>query len=102
MHLTVMTSWVAYYLDPQQRIAFEQILATAGRPISWISAEHKSIVRDLTGVKPPKSDSIDIAQIGIVSYPADGKRPERDFIAWSHNHGLWLDWQNASLSDQPT
>ncbi len=94
-HPVVMTSLVAYYLDPEQREALETTLSQCERPVTWVSAEHRSVFPNLRGVRPPRSESIDIAQVGMLSFPGHGAPPNREFIGWSHNHGAWLDWPLA-------
>lgn len=90
--LVVMTSWAAYYLSPEQRRDFESVMASSTRAISWISAEHPSVVSDLHNTQAPKSESPDIARIGVVHYPGRGSISDRQFVGWSHNHGAWIDW----------
>ena len=92
-HLTLMSSWVVFYFSPEDRLAYEQVLADAGRPLSWVSAEHPSVVRSLVGKTEPMTGEGDFSALALLDYAGDGTHPDREFLAWCHNHGAWIDWQ---------
>lgn len=94
-----MTSWAAYYLSLEHRRDFESVMASSTRAISWISAEHPSVVSDLHNTQAPKSESPDIARVGVVLYPGRGSISDRQFVGWSHNHGAWIDWHLDRLAN---
>ncbi len=90
--LVVMTSWVFVYLSGRQRAEFERILASANRPVAWVSAEFPDVVRNVEPIRPPRSAEEDISKVAVVWFPGTGEPERREFIGWSHNHGAWLDW----------
>ncbi len=92
-HLAIMTSWVVFYFDTEGRSGFEEVLCQAGRPVSWISAEHPSVVRRLVGKTEPQTDEGDFSALALLDYAGDASHPTREFLAWCHNHGAWIDWQ---------
>lgn len=92
LHLVVVTTWVVSYLDPDQRVAFDRSLARAGRPISWISLDHPSAVAGIERPDDTPDDRITPSVLGLVSYGGDGSE-RREFLAWAHHHGTWLDWR---------
>ena len=91
--LVVVTSWTAVYLSGRQRGAFERTLATARRPIAWVSAEFPDVVRGVEATHRPKTGESDISKVAVVWFPGDGEPEQREFFGWSHNHGAWLDWK---------
>lgn len=92
LHLVVLTSWVAFYLSREQRVAFEEVLAHVGRPVTWISLEHPGVVRDLDLSQPPPDQLIAASVVAAVSFD-DGAAVAREVWAWAHPHGRWLDWR---------
>lgn len=88
LHAVVLTSWVVFYFDLRQRAAFEAALADLGRPVSWVSLEHPSVVE----LPTPTADhvGVDPSAIGLVRF--DGDSVERSFLGWAHAHGRWLEW----------
>ena len=95
LHLVVLTSWVAFYLSREQRLAFEEALAGAARPITWISLEHPGVVRDLDLSQPPIDQDIAASVIAAVSFDG-GAAVSREVLGWAHPHGRWLDWRAGS------
>ena len=91
IHLVVLTTWVAFYLDGRERLAFTEALAGAGRPVTWLSLEHPGVV-DLPAPPTPREAQIVPSVLGAVSFPGDGRPPNREVLGWAHPHGRWLDW----------
>lgn len=92
LHLAVVTTWVLSYFDDDQRSAFDRALAGAGRPISWISLDHPSVVAGIPRPDDTPDDRITPSVLGLVSYAGDGAST-REFLGWGHHHGAWLDWR---------
>lgn len=92
LHLVVVTTWVVSYFDTDQRIAFDEALAGAGRPLSWISLDHPAVVAGIDRPDETPDDRITPSVLGLVSYDGAGTS-RREFLGWGHHHGTWLDWR---------
>lgn len=88
LHVVVLTSWVVFYLDLEQRARFEAVLGSLDRPVHWVSLEHPGVV-DIP-VPAAHHDGVVPSAIGLVSF--DSGRIHRSFLGWAHPHGRWLDW----------
>lgn len=92
LHLAVVTTWVVSNFDTDQRTAFDWALADAGRPISWISLDHPSVIAGIPRPDDTPDDRITPSVLGLVTYTGDGAST-REFLGWGHHHGSWLDWR---------
>jgi hypothetical protein len=92
LHLTVITTWVVSYFDADQRVAFDRALADAGRPISWISLDHPSVIAGIPRPDDTPDDRITPSVLGLVTCDGAGD-DRREFLGWAHHHGTWLDWR---------
>jgi len=95
LHLTIVATWVAFYFSPEQRAAFEAILATARRPVSWVSLELPGVVPGIDRPDGSPSTVITPSVLAEVSWEATRSSPGeglRRFLGWGHHHGTWLDW----------
>lgn len=92
LHATVLTSWVTFYLSKDQRRGFEEVLAAAARPVTWVSLEHPRVVGDIPSPEPTHGQAIAPSVIASVDHDGDGGVVRR-FLGWAHPHGRWLDWR---------
>ena len=92
----VMTTWVVAYFSPEQRAGFRDALAvaSASRPVAWISAETHGVV-DLIPSEGIPSDpgGMEWSVLGLVVF-RDGE-PEPELLGCVHPHGSHLDWRLA-------
>ncbi len=91
-HLMITTTWVWYYLDDVTRAAAFDAMASAGRPITWISLEAPGVAG--MPVSPSQRDALRADASALIRADFDGVRPvpEMALLGWAHGHGTWVDW----------
>lgn len=91
--VVVTTTWTLAYLPPDQRSAFDAVLAAASkdRPIAWISAEANGIVPGVADQPAPPVSGPDGSVLTAITY-GDGQRHQARVLAHVHPHGRWLWW----------
>jgi hypothetical protein len=95
--LVVVTSWMNYYLDEQQRADFEVALASAGREVTWVSLEYPLVVPGIAAPRPPTDGGVTPSVLAEVRFNGASPRSvSRSFLGWGHQHGEWLHWDPQS------
>ena len=86
----VTTTWVIAYLARERRRAFEEVLASVGRPVVWIIGEADGVADGIEAGEPPVPQPRP-SVLGAVTF--DSGQATRKFLAWVQPHGEWLDWR---------
>lgn len=90
----VVTSWTLVYLDLDQRAAFVDALAAAGRtrPVAWLNLEHPGAAPGIEMAAPPTTSfSAGPSVMGLTVFGAQGVESQRG-LAYVHPHGSVLEW----------
>ena len=89
LSVLVVTSWVVFYFDEEQRRALEATILGADRPVSWLAMEMAGIVPGIEVPEPPP-DAGEVSVMTLVTGGA-GRPTTREFLGFTHPHGAWVD-----------
>lgn len=84
----VTTTWAFGYFSAEERAAFVDLLqvASARRPIAWVSAEGAGTVTALGTGRPDEEEVL-----GVLVFDSADITTHR--LARVHEHGNWIDWR---------
>ncbi|MEZ5244845.1 MAG: DUF2332 domain-containing protein [Acidimicrobiales bacterium] len=85
----VITTWVVFYFDEEQRRALEATIVEADRPVAWLAMEMAGIVPGIEVPEPPP-DAGEVSVMTLVTGGA-GRPTTREFLGFTHPHGAWVD-----------
>jgi hypothetical protein len=103
--LTVTSTWVLAYLEPERRRAFVAMLrelATAeGRTIWLVAGEAESVLASLeVGIGRMPEDGFGGSTLSLHRFEPDGRR-DHVMLAMAHPHGRWIRWLDAVTAASP-
>lgn len=96
--VAVVTSWSFSYLPEEERRAFEEVLAQAGRsePVAWVCCDTAGVTQLFQPDTPPADDGDIPSVLGLAVF--DGDRVRSHCLGYMHSHGLWVHWLNSDLT----
>jgi hypothetical protein len=91
--IVVLNSWSFSYFSVEQRRAYVELLATAGRsrPVIWLCMDAAGVVELLDGEAPPP-ESVECDVLSGVAFEGGGP-PRAEVPAFVQSHGRSMVWR---------
>jgi hypothetical protein len=103
--LTVTSTWVLAYLEPERRRAFVASLArlagAAHRTVWLVAGEGEAVLASLeVGIGRMPEDGYGASTLSLHRFEPDGRRAHV-LLARAHPHGRWIRWLDAASAAGP-